>query len=120
MLAQRKFKPLPIPMVRKILREIGAALKFLHNRDVIHRDVKLENVMLANHSKTVKLADFGLAEKVSESAKLIKRAGTVGYAAPELLMDVPYDTSSDIWSLGCLLYAMLTVTLPFPMQKKPS
>ena len=107
-------------MVRKILREIGTALKFLHNRDVIHRDVKLENVMLANHSKTVKLADFGLAEKVSESAKTIKRAGTVGYAAPELLMDVPYDTSSDIWSLGCLLYVMLTVTLPFPMQKKPS
>lgn len=80
-------------MVRKILQEIGAALKFLHNRDIIHRDVKLENVMLANHGKTVKLADFGLAEKVSESAKTTKQAGTVGYAAPELLMDVPYDTS---------------------------
>ena len=107
-------------MVRKILQEIGAALKFLHNRNIIHRDVKLENVMLANRSKTAKLADFGLAEIVNESAKAVKRAGTVGYAAPELLMDVPYDTSSDIWSLGCLLYAMITVTLPFPMLRKPS
>ena len=47
------------------MKEIGAALKFLHNRDVIHRDIKLENVMLANHNKSVKLADFGLAEKVN-------------------------------------------------------
>ena len=65
-----------------------------------------------------KLADFGLAETV-KNANVTggTKAGTVGYVAPEISEGSPYGISSDIWSLGCLLYAMLTVTLPFPTFK---
>jgi len=74
--------------------------------------------MLTNQKANcvAKLADFGLAETLSETKS--KRAGTVGYVAPEILAMKPYGTASDIWSLGCLLYAMLTVTLPFNAYKK--
>ena len=58
-----------------------------------------------------KLADFGLAQKLSETND--EFAGTIGYVAPEILAQKPYGKASDIWSLGCLLYAMLTVNLPF-------
>ena len=75
--------------------------------------------MHSSEHKVAKLADFGLAEKVNDTKNVVI-AGTQGYAAPEILGNLPYDTSSDIWSLGCLLYAMLTVSLPFNVFKKPS
>ena len=66
-----------------------------------------------------KLADFGLAETVKNATlKSGSKAGTVGYVAPEISEGTPYGISSDIWSLGCLLYAMLTVSLPFPTWKR--
>ena len=65
-----------------------------------------------------KLADFGLAETVSQTSatRIGTKSGTAGYAAPEILAGRPYGTPSDMWSLGCLLYAMLTVSLPFPSE----
>ena len=78
--------------------------------------------MLTSHETDccAKLADFGLAETVDVNGLVSgnKAAGTLGYLAPEILEKKPYGTSSDIWSLGCLLYAMLTVALPFPIEKK--
>ena len=86
---------------------------------MLHRDLKPQNLLI-NREGLLKLADFGLAEKVNESRNPINQAGTVGYVAPEILENLPYGTASDIWSLGCLLYVMLTVTLPFATPKKPS
>ena len=77
--------------------------------------------MLASRELTcsVKLADFGLSESISHvQATGGSQAGTIGYAAPEILRGEPYGTESDMWSLGCLLYMMLTVCLPFPLPKK--
>lgn len=66
------------------------------------------------------MADFGLAETILESetnSADAYKSGTTGYLAPEILAGKSYGTASDIWSLGCLLYAMLTVTLPFSIPK---
>ena len=76
--------------------------------------------MLASRNTNcgAKLADFGLAETVKNASVTGgTKAGTVGYVAPEISEGSPYGISSDIWSLGCLLYAMLTVSLPFPTQR---
>jgi serine/threonine protein kinase len=75
--------------------------------------------MLSSHRPDckAKLADFGLAEKLHSSSKSGYQAGTVGYLAPEIIEGKSYGASSDIWSLGCLIYAMLTVKLPFAHQQ---
>ena len=74
--------------------------------------------MLSSHKRTnccAKLADFGLAETIkSTGTKTGSKAGTAGYLAPEILEGRAAGTPSDIWALGCLLYAMLSVSLPFP------
>lgn len=74
--------------------------------------------MLHQDQTTIaKLVDFGLAEKFGQGATGVgeyRRAGTRGYMAPEIVALEPYGAPSDIWSLGVLLYVMLTVTLPYP------
>ena len=75
--------------------------------------------MLSSHhisSCVAKLADFGLAETLkSMEKKTSSKAGTAGYLAPEIFEGHSAGTASDIWALGCLLFAMLSVSLPFPM-----
>ena len=111
----RQFKPLLESMIIHILRQICVALKHIHGSGIIHRDIKLENVMLSEEGSgcTAKLADFGLAEKLinGRSAKPNK-AGTPAYLAPEIVEGKPYGSASDMWSLGCLLYVLLTAELP--------
>ena len=68
-LASRQFQPVPIVMARSITHQIGQALRYLHNHNIIHRDIKLENIMLTSHNAAsckAKLADFGLAETVKD------------------------------------------------------
>ena len=116
MLERRSFRPITVAMARKFTQSIGLALKYLHEHDIIHRDVKLENVMLTStmeESCEAKLTDFGLALKMNEIDRA-KPAGTLGYAAPEIMTgSLPQDKYSDIWSLGCLLYVMLTLKMPY-------
>ena len=119
-LALRNYEPLPIAIAQSVTYQIGQALKFLHTRQIIHRDLKLENVMFSSKddlSCDVKLIDFGLAEVVQKvaPAKAAMR-GTIGYIAPEILDGNAYGTKSDVWSLGCLLHAMLTVKFPFEIH----
>ena len=113
-----------IGTTRQILTQISHALKFLHSRNYIHCDIKLENVMLkevvgddSTERITAKLADFGLAQREAEAQRGGKTGGTLGYLAPEVVAGQPCSTASDIWSLGCLLYAVLTLSLPFSPQQ---
>ena len=94
------------------------ALKYLHSHKIIHKDIKLENIMLSktDGKYVAKLADFGLAEFVENDQVVAShKSGTDGYLAPEIQEFRPYGPSSDMWSLGCLIFAMLTVALPFPV-----
>ena len=92
------------------------ALKYLHSKGIMHRDLKLENLILRDNDNNydVKLADFGLAAFVSQSDQLFKRCGTPGYVAPEILNDQKYDQKVDIFSAGIIFYIILTGTSPFP------
>lgn len=102
-----------------VIQQTLVGLKILHDNHVIHRDLKPENLLLSidesTGETTVKISDFGLADLFSDS-KLVQYCGTEGYAAPEIMLHTPYDTSVDIWSLGVILYVLLSGTLPFDAE----
>jgi len=90
-------------------------LKYLHNYGIVHRDLKLENIMMTNttNQSVPKLVDFGLAKMIGPSERATEPFGTLGYVAPEILEKKPYTFSCDLWSLGCIVYALLCSSLPF-------
>jgi serine/threonine protein kinase len=77
--------------------------------------MKLENVMMTDvsDSSVPKLVDFGLAKMIGPGIKAEEPFGTLGYVAPEILEKKPYSFQCDLWSLGCIVYALLTSSLPF-------
>ncbi|RKP08434.1 kinase-like domain-containing protein, partial [Thamnocephalis sphaerospora] len=102
---------------RDIMRQLISGLMYLHAHGVLHRDLKLSNVLLtADHR--VKLGDFGLATLLRANRPDERRTlcGTPNYIAPEVLAHEPYGFESDIWSLGCILVALLTGRGPFEGQ----
>jgi calcium/calmodulin-dependent protein kinase I len=102
--------------VTKILLE---ALKYCHSQQVAHRDLKPENLLLqsADNDSDLKIADFGFAKRCTGGeACLTTQCGTPGYVAPEILEGVPYGTSSDMWSIGVIVYILLGGYPPFIEQ----
>jgi serine/threonine protein kinase len=77
--------------------------------------MKLENVMMTDvtDNSVPKLVDFGLAKMIGPGVKAEEPFGTLGYVAPEILEKKPYSFQCDLWSLGCIIYALLTSSLPF-------
>lgn len=104
---------------RVILRQVAEALKFLHGRGYVHRDVKDENVIVAMPGFRAQLADFGSAAGWSGGKVFDTFSGTLDFAAPEILKGVPYEgPKQDVWSLGCLLFAMWTGENPFSSARE--
>ena len=97
---------------KRIFRQLLDVVSFIHDRKIVHRDLKPENILLDEH-KNIKLADFGLC-KVCQSSLLSTPCGSPYYAAPELIMGKKYSgVQADIWSMGVVLYAMVTGLLPW-------
>ncbi|XP_014240999.1 serine/threonine-protein kinase SIK3-like isoform X2 [Cimex lectularius] len=97
----------------KIFHQIVAAVSYCHSRNVVHRDLKAENLLLDANMK-IKLADFGFSNEFEAGDKLKTWCGSPPYAAPELFQGVQYDgPKADIWSLGVVLYVLVCGSLPF-------
>ncbi|NWV16615.1 AKT2 kinase, partial [Origma solitaria] len=96
--------------------EIVSALEYLHSRDVVYRDIKLENLMLDKDGH-IKITDFGLCkEGVTDGTPMKTFCGTPEYLAPEVLEDNDYGRAVDWWGLGVVMYEMLCGRLPFYNQ----
>lgn len=98
----------------KFYQEIISGIEYLHNLKIVHRDLKPEN-LLFDYNKNIKIVDFGLSNLYSEKHPLLNTpCGSPCYASPEMLTGEPYlGITSDIWSSGIVLFAMLTGSLPF-------
>jgi len=85
----------------------------IHCRSVVHRDIKLDNILL-DSEKGVKICDFGVSKIIKKGEFVKEQCGTPAYLAPEIIIDNGYEGFFvDVWSLGVLLYAMLLGTVPF-------
>lgn len=97
----------------RIFAQLVSAIEFCHCKGVVHRDLKLENVLL-DTNMNVKLADFGFSNTFTPGTPLKTWCGSPPYAPPELFLGVEYDgPKADIWSLGVVLYALVCGALPF-------
>ena len=90
-------------------------MRYLHSFGIVHRDLKLENIMMNNQTDSAipKIVDFGLSKIIGPKQTATEPFGTLGYVAPEVLKKQPYSFSCDVWGIGCILYALLSGALPF-------
>jgi len=99
----------------RIMRQIGSAVKRIHQLDIVHRDIKPENLLFRTRhdDSDIKLADFGLALVSTSAAAAALTGGTPAYCAPERFTQSPQSKAVDMWSLGCILYFLLFGKPPF-------
>ncbi|CAH2230109.1 jg19583 [Pararge aegeria aegeria] len=114
--------------VRKILKDLGSAMKFLHSNKITHRDLKPENIVMCNsgpntdqnQSKiTYKIIDLGYAKEIDSNSICASFVGTLQYLAPELFYSKTYSNSVDFWSFGLIAFEIMCGTRPFLPNKAP-
>ncbi|XP_060915528.1 death-associated protein kinase 2 [Labrus mixtus] len=99
----------------EFMKQILEALRFMHSKNIVHFDLKPENVMLSDNSShpVIKLIDFGLAQRLRQGEEYISTSGTPQYIAPEVINSEPLSTAADMWSIGVITYILLSGLSPF-------
>lgn len=108
-------KSMPLAEIESIINAVCSALDHAHTRGIVHRDIKPANIMFSSNGEPV-MVDFGIAKIVNDSVKLTATGGFIGtpqYASPEQFDGQPVEKEGDIYSLGIMLYEMVTGDLPF-------
>ncbi|CAL1581768.1 unnamed protein product [Knipowitschia caucasica] len=94
--------------------QICLGLKHIHDKKILHRDIKTQNIFLTSRGTKVKLGDFGIARMLNNTMELARTCvGTPYYLSPEICENRPYNNKTDIWSLGCVLYELCMLRHPF-------
>ena len=111
---KNKIKDTPIPESNIIdyLIQLLLVLNFIHSNTIIHRDLKPENILLKKEG-VLKITDFGVAIELGDATSAKTSIGTRYYSSLEILKGLKYNYSTDIWSLGCILHELCTLTFPY-------
>lgn len=100
------------------VRQLIITLKYIHEKDIVHRDLKPENLLI-NDKGYIKVSDFGLSKFIRDNELTKTPCGSPCYASPECISGLPYNAkSSDVWSVGVIVYAMLTGQLPWTKRNQ--
>ncbi len=105
-------KPLKEKYCRKYMKQLSQGLEYLLNKDILHRDLKPQNILLTNEYN-IKITDFGFAKQVEKNSLITTLCGSPMYMAPEIINKQDYDIKSDLWSVGVILYEMAYGHVPF-------
>ena len=109
----KKRSKLTEPVAKFIFKQIVLALQYIHNHNIVHRDIKLDNILI-DLDNNIKICDFGVSKIIKKGDIMVEQCGTPAYIAPEILKNRGYEGFGvDIWSAGVVLYAMLSGTVPF-------
>ncbi|XP_035198717.1 serine/threonine-protein kinase Nek8 isoform X2 [Oxyura jamaicensis] len=100
--------------------QILLALHHVHTKQILHRDLKTQNILLDKHRMIVKIGDFGISKILSSKSKAYTVVGTPCYISPELCEGKPYNQKSDIWALGCVLYELASLKRAFEAANLPA
>ena len=104
--------PLEEAFAKQIFKQMVEAVAHCHRNNIVHRDIKLENFLLNINEETqkiyVKLTDFGISRKMKPGKMMCGCKGTLYTMAPEIISDKLYDQTCDVWSLGVVLFELLT------------
>ena len=113
-LNQRSFK-IPETKAAKLIYKLAKSVSFLHTLGIIHRDLKPENILMTDMTDEadIRISDFCICKRLEPEETTKEIVGTLGYMAPEVLMGMDYNFSSDVWSIGVIAYLLLTGYLPF-------
>lgn len=104
---------------RKFARQIASALDYCHRNSIVHRDLKIENILISKEGN-IKIIDFGLSNLFSPRTTLKTFCGSLYFAAPELLQAKAYTGPKvDVWSFGIVLYVLVCGKVPFDDQSMP-
>ena len=98
-----------------LFKQLCEGVRYLHKNNIIHRDLKPSNILI--HDGMIKICDFGLSKVYYANQKMSFNVASLWYRAPEIFMRVKYDYKMDIWSLGCILYEMMTNQVLFKGTK---
>ena len=116
-ICEQQDQPLQEEHAKQIIKEVATGLRALHSLNIVHRDIKIDNVLVSSikrNQASFKLGDFGSAVKLSSAnATANLYVGTKGYIAPEILRGQRYNCAVDMYSLGALMHALFTAKLPF-------
>mmetsp|Transcript_5063 Transcript_5063/g.10998 ORF Transcript_5063/g.10998 Transcript_5063/m.10998 type:complete len:609 (-) Transcript_5063:1179-3005(-) len=108
----RREGPLTLTQVLKIGTEVSRGMDYLHQRKIIHRDLKAANLLMDDHH-IVKIADFGVARIIETTGAMTAETGTYRWMAPEVIEHKPYDEKADVFSFAIVIWELLTTKVPY-------
>lgn len=100
------------PALLKVALDVSKGMNYLHQNNIIHRDLKTANLLMDEH-EVVKVADFGVARVQTEPGVMTAETGTYRWMAPEVIEHKPYDHKADVFSFGVVLWELLTGEVPY-------
>merc|ERR1719337_545830 len=114
--AKQKNRPFGEEQICRWLTQAILALKYIHEKHILHRDLKSSNFFLSRNGN-IKMGDFGIAKVLECTAACAQtQIGTPYYLSPEICQGRPYAWGSDIWAMGCILYELCAKRVPFDAQ----